>query len=656
MRTRLILPLLTLFLVTLGVTFSLLALTNPPVTAPTPFPTVTPMPAEEMVYYSPSPTPFVLDSQCAVTGEAYELRVAASNLYPFANLSVPSPDNHFALVKHGTDIALENTETGDSQLIVTENNPSSGLEYRAHWSPDSRYVLFSADANPSPYLIETASNRVLELVDASTYAINGWSPSSQYVVIQRYSTDVMDIFETATGAKIYTTDYEVFGWNFGSRWSPDEQWIAYTWRRPTADSASDEWGVTLARMDGSAEWEFPITMSGYDELADRDLVWSPNSRFVTLRYLVGEETPTAEHMLTFSIDGSRLNESVWAVQPGAQPPNRYQADPLWNPPMWEFESRFFSDVRPLGDNQYHLANFDPVSGITTVLADDLYKPAFYSPVINQIGLYRQQDDLYRIDLTDWEGQNPVTLVEGATDAGDPVWSPDGKWIAVVWASGTETNRKVTLTWMRPDGTERRDLQADFTDVRDLRWVGDSLAYIAWRKDEGNTVEIVDLASAERRSLTETYDTLPHLDYDASTNTLAFMWQTPEGAFGRDTYQPDGTRLSHTLMVGDMERPLKEFWSPDGQTVALKIGQLGYRGLYDEMLVLAYPDGRKPVLVRSGLAGLGDPLWSPDSRQLAFTQWTPNRSLTLEVVSSAGEQQYWTWNYQLSASLEWSACG
>jgi len=150
--------------------------------------------------------------------------------------------------------------------------------------------------------------------------------------------------------------------------------------------------------------------------------------------------------------------------------------------------------------------------------------------------------------------------------------------------------------------------------------------------------------------------LPHLDYDASTNTLAFMWQTPEGAFGRDTYQPDGTRLSHTLMVGDMERPLKEFWSPDGQTVALKIGQLGYRGLYDEMLVLAYPDGRKPVLVRSGLAGLGDPLWSPDSRQLAFTQWTPNRSLTLEVVSSAGEQQYWTWNYQLSASLEWSACG
>ncbi|MBZ0284528.1 MAG: hypothetical protein K8L97_27565 [Anaerolineae bacterium] len=657
MRTRLILPLLTLFLVTLGVTFSLLALTNSPVTAPTPFPTVTLMPPEEVAFYPPSPTPFVLDSQCAATGEDYELRVAASNLYPFANLSNSSPDGRFTLVKKDVDVSLVNNETGEKQFIITETNPSSGLEYRAHWSPDSSLVLFTAEVNPFPAIIETANGHIIHIPEAPAYAFNGWSPSNTYVAIENSSLNAIEFYETATGKKVYTTDYWVDGWNFANRWSPDEQWIAYTWRHEKPDSGTYEWGLTLANVGGT-EWEFPIIEGSYEELRDHELVWSPDSRFITLRYISGQENALTEHMATFSMDGTRFDDLAWNVPPDVNPPERYQQDPApqWQPPIWEYSSQFFLDTRQVNADTYELIQYFPANDGMTVVADNLVKPAFYASAINQIGLYRREDTGYRIDLIKSDGSNPLTFIEGATDAGDPVWSPDGKWVAVVWASGTGANREVTLTWMRPDGTERRDLQADFTDVRDLRWVGDSLAYIVWRKDEGNTVEIIDLVSAERRSLSETYDTLPHLDYDASANALSFMWQTPEGAFGRDIYNPDGTRLSHTLMVGDMERPFKEFWSPDGQTVALKVGQLGYRGLYDEMLVLAYPDGRKPVLVRSGLAGLGDPLWSPDSRQLAFTQWTPNRSLTLEIVSPAGERVYWTWNYQLSTSLEWSTCG
>lgn len=655
MRTRLIVPLLALFLVTLGVTFSLLALTTPPITAPTPFPTVTPMPPQEVVYM-PTPTPYVLESQCAVTGEDYELRVAAANINPFANLSNSSPDGRFTLHKKDAEISLINNETDQSYFIITENNASAGLEYRVHWSPDSHFAFFTADVNPFPSIIDTTDGHVIQIPEAPAYTFNGWSPANTYVAIENSNLNAIEFYETATGKKVYTTDHWVDGWNFANRWSPDEQWIAYTWRQEKTETSTYEWGLTLAKVDGS-EWEFPIVEGSYEEIRDHELVWSPDNRFITLRYISGQENALDEHMATFSTDGARLNELAWNVPPDVEQPERYQPDdaPQWQPPIWDFSSEFFLDTRQITPEHYQFIKHFPEQGLTMVIADNLLKPAFYASIINQIGLYRRDDAGYRIDLIKSDGSGELNLIEGASDAGDPIWSAKGDWVAVVWARGIDADRQVTLTWMRPDGTARQDLQADFTDVRDVRWVGDSLVYIAWREEEGNSVEMVDLNSAERRIIVEGYDTLPHLNFDDSTDTLSFLWQTTEGTFGQDIYQPDGTLISHVVMFGDMERPFKTFWSPDGSTAALKVGQLGYRGFYDEMLVLAYPDGRKPVLVRSGLSGLGDPLWSPDGRQVAFTQWTPNRSLSLEIVSPEGRRLYSTWSFQLFAPLEWSAC-
>jgi Tol biopolymer transport system component len=46
-------------------------------------------------------------------------------------------------------------------------------------------------------------------------------------------------------------------------------------------------------------------------------------------------------------------------------------------------------------------------------------------------------------------------VPGAFETACPVWSPDGKWIAVCSRNGTGANRFSTLEVMTPAGTRRR---------------------------------------------------------------------------------------------------------------------------------------------------------------------------------------------------------
>jgi hypothetical protein len=92
------------------------------------------------------------------------------------------------------------------------------------------------------------------------------------------------------------------------------------------------------------------------------------------------------------------------------------------------------------------------------------------------------------------------------------------------------------------------------------------------------------------------------------------------------------------------------WSPNGEIAAIK-----HATNEGESLTLAFVDGRAPIVLRTGLSGLGDPLWSPDSRMLAFTQAVNNSPVALSIVSIDGTE---LWNFApvpLEWALDWFAC-
>jgi hypothetical protein len=73
------------------------------------------------------------------------------------------------------------------------------------------------------------------------------------------------------------------------------------------------------------------------------------------------------------------------------------------------------------------------------------------------------------------------------------------------------------------------------------------------------------------------------------------------------------------------------------------------------LMLAYSDGRPPVVIRRGLTGLGDLLWSPDGQLLAFTQVQASEPVSLQIVDTAGVDVWDFAPYPLYRQMVWQRC-
>lgn len=669
MRKSPYLALGTLFLGVVGLALLLLVLTTPPTAAPpvpttATFATVTPC-FNCQAARNITPTPYEVASQCEKTGEAYELRVA--NLGGTAgSYNYPSPDGKFALIKENAIVYLKDVSTGALEQIAQESDTISGIDYRARWSPDSHAVLFTPQNSEHPLLIPAnISAPPIPLEKATIDQFYDWSPNSQYIVV--HSTDpgvALSAIDTQTNQSVYDIQQPYQSWGSAPVWSPDSQWLAYISGDYPYPNAELELTVVLGRIGSSEQYTFPMGAIQTDNRTNRNLIWSPDSKKVVLYYTVpNPERPNSgtEHFDVFTTSNQYLPALAWEISVGAHPYPLDRGNPD-NRPRWDPSSEFFAALHYYyRDGLYALVHYYPADGKTITLADNLYHPTFYTPNPNRIALYtylgadEKNYQLLAINFMDWNGDHPVNFVENVNNAGNPDWSPNGEWVAVVWSRENDDFFTTTLTWMHPDGSERHDLQANFTDVRDLRWLpNDQLAYLAWRKDSGNNLETVDLKTGERHVLAEGFQNMPHITYDANTNQLSFMWYVRDGDYGLDSYTPDGTRISRVLVSGETLRPFKTFWSPDGKTVLLKVGELTSMSMYGELLTVGYADGRPSITLRSGLDGLGDPLWSPDSRQFAFTQWV-DFQLSLEVFSPDGDLLYETRNVGIGYPLVWIPC-
>jgi hypothetical protein len=252
------------------------------------------------------------------------------------------------------------------------------------------------------------------------------------------------------------------------------------------------------------------------------------------------------------------------------------------------------------------------------------------------------------------GGHMIPLAEGVTDAGDPDWSPDGAWVLITWAAASNAARTVQLTWMRADGSERHTIDDSFTDIHTVHWLRDigGLAFIAREPGGGSLLEITRINGSERRMLREDLETIEDLTYDPATDRFTFWWKTANGVTGLDAIQSDGTPVFHVPVNVDLAQQRTIAIAPDEQALVVKTGQF----LKSEILVLGFADGRAPRTLRTGLHGLGDPRWSPDSRLIGFTQQTAaGRPATLEILSREGDT---LWSEEFSPvyqATRWIEC-
>jgi Tol biopolymer transport system component len=635
---------------------SLLLVAQPSWTAPTPVPTST-----EWVIVPSYPTftatPVTQLPPNCIGG--YGVQLVSAPLFPAAAPPLPSPDGLSSVYTEAGNVYLESE--GRAPITLQDGGTFAGsLDIFGHWSPDGRYLAWVDSYQFVLTVIEAAAGSrtvVAQLEFPSAFL--GWSPDGRYLAYNQHYLSDITVWGIDQQRVTYTSAVPGRDWliQYGLFWSPDGDWLIFSWRDNSHIGQGQDapHGFTLAAAGGSSVHDILLTdQTQPAEPFRQQVIWSPGGAAFALTYLQFAADQYLETVQVYGIDGVLLGDvSTPIVQPVYSDLMLWTTD--WTAVKWSSDGQSLTYIRPVESQHFALLGFDLDTDKFVTLTSDLDRPPFPAPAGDYIALYHGFDQPFSVDVLDTLSKQLVPLVSGASDSGDPDWSPDGQWIAAVWAAGEGSDRRVFLSWMRPDGSQRHDLDASFRDVTDLRWISNQeLAYLAWRGDEAN-IEIVNLFSGEQRALPDTFSQVTDFALDSDADTLSFWWVTAAGERGRDTYDFAGTRLNRLYYDLDLELPRREFWSPDGTIVAIKVGALYNRGISAEALVLAFADGRPPILLRSGLSGLGDPLWSPDSASLTFTQSRDRSPASLHRVDTSGINQWEYAPFESGWIIDWTAC-
>ena len=273
------------------------------------------------------------------------------------------------------------------------------------------------------------------------------------------------IWDAATGvARQLGTDRDAAS---SPRWSPDSQWLAFFGR------VEDQAGLGAVRMDGSD----PIFLGR--------AVGSNNP------------LPSTGESLTWSSGSSRI--AFLSAMPGPEA-NDANGDPmvitryLYKPTASEGLTRF-NDNRRL-----HIWMVDLLSREPRQLSDGIFNEHSldWSPINDQILFVSNReadaDRVFNYDVFTLSVSNGAVRRLSNTKSAEyrPVWSPDGKLIAMLATKRPLTSSETTMeddhVWvMNADGSNRKELGGVIDNRQDApRWAPDGKALLFTVQERGDT--------------------------------------------------------------------------------------------------------------------------------------------------------------------------
>lgn len=233
-----------------------------------------------------------------------------------------------------------------------------------------------------------------------------------------------------------------------------------------------------------------------------------------------------------------------------------------------------------------------------------------------------QHEIFRVDS---DGTNPRQIssdTDGFRVAGQPVWSPDGRWLAFVSYGSSPSSQDLYV--VSADGTDQRRLLEGSTDLGIAGRVSFSPDGSELVVGGGDSLKVVEVATG---ALVNKLGGLYAAHWSEATGEIVGF---ARGAVGVAAVQPDGSGR-RTILELDNPPTGRLRVSPDGQWLAW----IEEVGISDARVAVARSDGSEYQGV-SPTVGQGRPRrggrisWAPDGQQLAY-----------EAVEDGGSTGIWT---------------
>lgn len=221
------------------------------------------------------------------------------------------------------------------------------------------------------------------------------------------------------------------------------------------------------------------------------------------------------------------------------------------------------------------------------------------------------------------GGSPRVVSRSDGGDGTPVWSPDGRWIALAWSRYDDNQTAAIRLMDLKSGRQRRVLES-VGEWSDPVWSPDSRRLaIAGDRDGSGVAYVFDVARGD----TVRIDSAPRR-----------LWSPVWSPDGRRVALLAGASDSSTLRVAAADgagsrtiartcrREAEPRWSADGATLLFSRECDGGQELY----VANVATGQVSRLTWGAWVNL-DPAWSPDGRSIAFTRRAGTTAESLQVV-------------------------
>jgi Tol biopolymer transport system component len=390
----------------------------------------------------------------------------------------------------------------------------------------------------------------------------GWSPTGEYIAYNRFETGGQQLMVRSEDGEI-TVPVSRVGAPSTAAWSPDGKRMAYVFAENDEDNSEARVYVWSLKTRQSVEVArgFRNHQFGYGTGYGIP-VWSPDSRhFVCKIRRVNDPQAYSFAPWVFAADGSSAVQLV---------PNHYDSG-AWHAASWSPDSQWL----------VFCSQTSQTSGR---------------------GLW--------IARPDGSETRELIVLSGDASVRDPLWSPDGKWIAYGCDEGrSEDERGMHDIWlMRPDGSENHAVTEGSSDTTEGRmhfelycWSpgSDRLCTVGWRLDglgvEHGGLYLVEVEAgglseifANRRESSEVITDFEHtFAWDHCGSRIAFCARRHErhGEPGEDE-QLTETRdylavydvAARQLVTSIEARPTEDArrispwgweiptWSPDDQTI------------------------------------------------------------------------------------------